>query len=294
MIAKFIGAGKTLVTEATLVGLASGILLLCVKAASYFRSPPTPFRAGLSVPRVWVGVEVTLKAAEFARHPVSFLLVTSPKCDHSIRSVGFHQRVAVEAQRQQIPFYVIVPEPQDANAYLGSLGVSVAAAKRWPDLNPQVWGTPTIIAVDSTGAARRVWLGAVQPEDERAILNIIRTPSLLNEPGASGESPLSSVRNYSREELKEVSVRARVELIDPREREVQGARKDVIVMPLLELPTRAKFELNKAHLQVVDCSNLSESHCAQAVSHLARMGFRVATLGAGLFHRSCQATPAGT
>ena len=65
------------------------------------------------------------------------------------------------------------------------------------------------------------------------------------------------------------------------------------MMPLLEIATRARFELSKAHLQVVDCSNLEESHCAQAVSHLARMGFRVATLGAGLYHTSCQVTPAG-
>jgi hypothetical protein len=148
-------------------------------------------------------------------------------------------------------------------------------------------GTPTIIAVDSTGIAKRVWVGRLPSDVEADLLKLVPTPGALGSlgPGARGERGLP---NYaSAEDLKELGINGRVQLIDVHERGDQAPRAGVIVMPLMEVSTRSRFELDESGLQVVDCSNVSDAVCDTAVARLSGLGFQVATMGAGSFYESC-------
>jgi hypothetical protein len=282
---------KGIVKETLVSAVYASIVLGGFEAVRYFRSSPHLVEADASVPRISVGADLKLEGESFADHPVSFLLITSPSCHYCLKSESFHRRLVVEAQGHSVPLFVLVPKLHDADTYLQKLGVSTAMRKEWSHLNLQVSGTPTLIGIDANGLVKSVWLGVVAPSIETTILSDIRNRSLRTSLVPGTDSVFNTTPNYSASEVKALILKHAVQLIDPRERGLSKARKDVVTMPLLELPTRAEIELDKTHLQVVDCSNINEQNCGHAVSQLASMGFRVATLGAGSYRDSCQVTP---
>jgi hypothetical protein len=290
--AKLAGVARALVREIAVIALASSIVLMGINGVRYLRSHSAAVaRKDASVQYLSVGSNVKLTGVQFAGHPVSFLLVLSPRCRYCVESKVFHRTLWSNAHHQRVPLYIVVPQAEDAREYIESLGASVTESKRWSDLSAQVSGTPTIIAVDSAGKVARMWLGAVGPETETEILNIVRTLSVFPVTGDGGHGSASAVRNYSLAELEQLAGSDKVQVIDPRERgDVQGVRSGTIVIPLLELATRAEFELSNTDLQAVDCSHIDQLGCDHAVTHLLRRGFRVATIGAGSYNASCRAT----
>ncbi len=139
------------------------------------------------------------------------------------------------------------------------------------------------MAVDSQGKVERLWVGRLPEETGDDIAKLVLDVQQASAKGGSQASSnylsLQALRRYARGGLTQV--------IDVRDRANEGAPADVVVMPLMELSTRAPFELNRKALQVVDCSNIPDTMCTSAVGRLSNLGFQVATLGAGSLYENC-------
>jgi hypothetical protein len=273
----------TLAKEVAIVCLSAGIVIVAMRMAnspgsSLFNSRPR--QQVMQGSLVSIGSMVTLRTVDFTTHPWSFVLVSSPYCHYCVSSESFHAKIIAASKRENIPFHVVVPDRREAAPYLASVGVSESDASEWKDLDVSVEGTPTLFAVNSKGAVRRIWTGRVPSDKEGELLKLVHAPSLLDSEPAGVRQDQLDVGNARRN--------GRVQVIEPRERDRQTPREGVIVMPVLEIATRAPFELDKTKLQVVDCSNVSPPECQGAVARLRRLGFRVATEGDGSSYSSCE------
>lgn len=242
----------------------------------------------VSGPSIAIGSELAVPGVEFKGHLMSLVLVTSPQCTYCIASEPFHARLRAEAQRNKIPVYVTVPNTRQAGDYLKKAGLAGLVTSEWRDMSAQAEGTPTIVAVDSSATVRRLWLGRLPSNEETSLLALVNAPNGLY--STDREIHGRIVNYYSRTAIEQSL--ASLDLIDVRERDRPaigvGAKTDVTKMPLLELATRAPLELNHAHAQVIDCSVIPLTECSRAIEGLQRIGFRVATLGAGAFYSNCQ------
>jgi hypothetical protein len=279
--------GKAVGKEVFLICTTAAILIFSVKEVNQFRSagPAVPNHAQtMSGPLVSVGSHIGLQSVDFAGHPESLILVCSPTCPYCLQSKPFHQKLFAEARRSNVPFYLVVPEQHNARVYANSVGVPESGLREWKSLGVRVAGTPSLIAVDSSGTTRRVWVGHLPSEAEVAVIKIIQTPALLASSEASSQS---GTHSYSLAELRKRGVSGKVRMIDVHERGDYSPHGDVINIPLFELPIRAEFDLDKRDLQVIDCTNLGDAECGDAVQLLSKSGFLVETQGAGSIYQSC-------
>ena len=189
----------TFVREVAIVGAAASFVVLCTRVIGYIHfstgAPPEP-HFQMRGPQVTVGSQIKLEWANFERHPLSLLLVSSPDCHYCLASKSFHAKLNIEAQRHGVPFYVVVPERTSAKIYLKSVGISESATKDWKDLSFRTGGTPTLIGVDSTATVGHIWVGRLSSERETEVLNAIQTSSLLPLSG-SIRPPESQHATYS-------------------------------------------------------------------------------------------------
>jgi hypothetical protein len=287
--------GKFLAREVVIVGVAACAIVLCYRAATglFQLAPATPpvVHKQMVGPLVAVGTAVKLSSTDFGHHSVSLVMVSSPSCPYCLQSEAFHRRLFAEAARVHIPFYVVVPEQREAAGYLKSAGLDAATVREWKDLGGRVPGTPTIISVDSSGVARRLWVGRLPAEVEADLLESLSKPPNLNSLGSSSGGSRRSPNYSSADELRRRALFAKMQIIDIHERGEEARHSDTITVPLIEISTRARFELDRASLQVVDCSNLSDVKCGSAVGILSNLGFQVATIGAGSLYESCDVAP---
>jgi hypothetical protein len=135
--------------EFTIIVLASVAVIGLFKASGYFTSEAVNTSSTMTngAPLA-VDAQLSIKSVDFARHPLSLILVTSPTCPYCLASKDFHRTVESESNSNDVPFYVAVPSKKNASGYLHELGFDSNRVKEWGDLNLAVSGTPTLIAVN--------------------------------------------------------------------------------------------------------------------------------------------------
>jgi hypothetical protein len=287
MGARWIQLGKQAALEIVVVAIASATLLAALILYKYLH--PSRTALGNRGTFVIVGSQLSHNIAEFGTHPITLILFTSPKCPYCLASKPFHRQLAAECQEHEVPLYVAVPSRQEASGYLHDVGYQPSAIRQWQDIIVRPEATPTIIAVDSRGIVKRMWVGSLLPAGESEVLNAVRSRSIPE----SDSNAFEGITNYNTEDLDNFRAAGHISIVDPRERDGRPMRKGAIVMPLIELPFRAPIELRKDDLQLVDCARVVRSVCQYSVERLVQAGFRVATLDAGSYVRSCEATLAG-
>lgn len=241
-----------------------------------------------------IGHPFNLDGVKFAGHPITLVMITSPKCVYCRRSIPFHQALLASADAKSIPAYVLVPNVHEAQEYLRSSGLSKAHVVDWAAVHTRFTGTPTLIMIDSVGVIQRVWIGMVGSSERRQEIQDI----LL------GKRPLQNVAsrldsgepNLTIDSLVSISRSQSVRVIDVRTRALYADSHvaDAVNIPFDELTQRVPFELNKSYLNVVDCSALSTTRCSSTVKLLERRGFaEVAALNWGVgFQDACRVSPA--
>ncbi|HZS54229.1 MAG TPA: hypothetical protein VFA65_07480 [Bryobacteraceae bacterium] len=245
-----------------------------------------PSNATPSLARQVIGVGRSIKVAaiDFRKYPFSLILFAQPRCGYCIRSEPFHRTVSVEAAKNKVAFIVAVPSRKKAQQYLNDINMSSYITAEWKDLSLSVDGTPTIIAVDSNGVVRRIWIGQLSPTKEKEIINLIVKHDALD--AAVKEKSRGGIDNYP---ILAAYGEER-QIIDVSERAKTEPRQGVINIPLYELPIRASYELDHRRLQVVDCANVSLKACSASTDILAKAGYRTAAVGAGEYYQSCGMT----
>jgi hypothetical protein len=216
---------------------------------------------------------------------VSLLVVAAPGCPFCRQSETFHRRLLAATARKHVPFYLVVPDQHEAAEYIRDAGLSSARVREWRDLAGRVAGTPTVMALDSSGTARRVWTGRLPAEVEADVLEVAGNPSSLD---------LLSSKGRGTSDQGKQSSDGRVQVIEVRERGDPLKRPGNIIIPFIELSTRAPFELDRTSLQVIDCSDIPERECDAAVGLLTNLGFRTTAVGVGSLYQSCEASAVTT
>lgn len=282
---------KSFLREALLICVTAALAIAAIQAYAWFTKKQTAVDSGtpveiMSGPLASVGSVVPLSGVQFSDSPVSWVLISSPTCRYCDASIPFHAKLRKAAEEHHAAFLVVVPDSNAASSYLARLGVKRRSSREWHDLGVRVPGTPTLIAVDATGVARRMWVGRVSPSTEDEVLNIITTADLTAGSGAG----LRHGRDYRQEDIDRLRANNRTQLLIPRERAEQPPVEGAIIIPLMELEVRAPFELSKDLVQLVDCSNVSSQVCENAVGKLSHLGFQVASMGDGALVQSCAVT----
>jgi thioredoxin-related protein len=285
--ARWIQKGKEVLSEIVVVGVAACFVILLLRAIERYQSPKVS--SAPKLPSLSVGAQLKVASVDLSQSPLTVVLVSSPTCMYCLASKPFHAKLVAETERNHVPFYVAIPSRKDSQEYLQDAGFTSTSVREWKDLNLRADATPTIVVADNSGAIKAMWVGVLAPFDESELLKAIGSHS---PPPATTSSSgiLKGSTNYSMQDLEKLGVKQKISIVDTHERGYPGTRPDAIIMPLLELRFRAPVELDRKKLQIVDCSNLAEWQCETSVEHLNRVGFRVATLNAGLYRLSCSAT----
>lgn len=292
---KMVHLGKVLMREVAVVGLAAAAIIFSLRVMNVFQLPPEApqdVHMGMRGPLVSIGSHVSLQSTDFGVRPISLVLVSSPDCHFCVQSESFHRKLLSETQKVNIPFYIVVPERKKAAAYLNAMGFASAVVREWNDLNARVPGTPTIIAVDANNTAIRLWVGRLPTEVESDLLGLVQARALSDSLGSNTRGRRKGVPNYPQAaDIRKLAPNGKIQVLDVHERGDQVAQPGMLILPFLQLSTRAQFELDRATLQVVDCTNLSEGKCGAAVGTLSSLGFQVATVGAGSVFDGCEVLP---
>jgi hypothetical protein len=238
-------------------------------------------------PLAQVGSVLSLEGVTFAKAPVSLLLVVSPTCKYCLASEHFHSKLLEIARAANTPVYVAVPARDGSSHYMHELGASDDAVKEYRQLSLSIPGTPTVLGIDNAGRVRAEWSGLATPADEIEIVNLVRTRSFSE----GKESTKIDAPNIEPQELNNFEQKTPSDVIDIRERDKVSSTSSSINIPAEELPFRASHELDKAQLQIIDCTNIVWSACNAAVRTLKELRFDTATLGAGTYHARCKLTP---
>lgn len=243
-------------------------------AAALPEQPPNDLSFSADMPLV-------IDGADIRSHSLTLLLVTSPTCGYCQASKPFHAAILKASAQHATPFYVAVPELKAAGTYLESSGLNRAVVKEWKQIRAHVNGTPTIIAADSAGVIRRVWLGQLSKAREDEVFAVIADPERLSQIRPAhldtGES------NITTAELQRMRVQDKASVVDVRPRALfeMGHVPGAVNIPMEELVVRAPWELDRGRVQVVDCSYFTKGRCDLAVNRLVDAGYRVAALNAG-------------
>lgn len=246
-------------------------------------------RSVKELPVATIGSPLKIAGVQSEGAPLSIVLVTSPDCVHCRASESFHRSICQTAREHSIPMYVAVPHPATATSYLDSAGLTDCEIRRWEELPFRVPGTPTLILSDGRGVVRRMWVGrATSMEAEKEVLDFIRDPS----GGFTNEDEPSQLGGISVGQLDVLRQKKLAVLLDIRERKEfsQWHTSGAINIPLSELPARARFELDRNLLQVIDCTNLTRAQCAAAVGGVMNEGFASSFVGGWAIWQSCEAT----
>ncbi|HEY2435161.1 MAG TPA: hypothetical protein VGI12_21000 [Vicinamibacterales bacterium] len=105
-------------------------------------------------------------------------VLVSPQCRSCTESLPFYKRLADTASRAGTEVLFVGLEPEaDLRVYLESGGVSrarIVSLARPPDLP----GTPSIVALDTSARVMRTWAGRLAPRQEDEVLAIAATSSV--------------------------------------------------------------------------------------------------------------------
>jgi rhodanese-related sulfurtransferase len=261
-----------LLREVLIVGVAAAVVALILtklRPSNKVESGPPDSR-----PLVAVGAPAPLANSAFQAHETNLVLVTSPTCHFCQASEPFHRRLAELAAKKSAPLYVVVPNVGAARDYLKAAHLTRAAAYRNSEMGVRVLGTPTLILVDATGTARRVWSGKIPAKMEDAVLRTI-------EERMDGNAKASA----ERESMEPGAI-----ILDPRERG-DYARLHVaraVNIPFAELGLRMRYELSNSTPTLIDCSNISSTMCDQTVALLEDAGFKARAMDQGASFESCR------
>lgn len=102
----------------------------------------------------------------------TLILAISTNCKFCTASAPFYQKLI--ERRKDTRLVAIFPQSiQEGQDYLKGLGVSVDEVRHTDFTAIGVQGTPTLLLVDSSGAVKNSWLGALSPPQETDVLNAI-------------------------------------------------------------------------------------------------------------------------
>ncbi len=156
-------------------------LLSAVLIKVYFFLPPAsphnspnPQLAARQQPTTEVKIGDSLKGvlpdADWRKDGRTLILAISTQCHFCKDSSPFYRTLAEQAGNK-VKIIAVLPQPAGvAEKYLRGEGVRVDHVEQLTLGRIGVIGTPTLILADATGVVRNVWMGELQPAQQRQVL----------------------------------------------------------------------------------------------------------------------------
>jgi hypothetical protein len=101
----------------------------------------------------------------------TLVLALSTQCRFCTESVPFYRRLLARARELNINVIVLMPQPEtDARTYLKEHALDVSRLHRL-DTSTNISGVPTVIALNSSGVIKHIWVGKLGTTQEDAVLS---------------------------------------------------------------------------------------------------------------------------
>jgi hypothetical protein len=144
--------------------------VLITERTNWFRrSPPPPIRVGerLDLPgQKWNSARMTLVLAINSRCHF---------CEESLPSYRKLSSLRHSAEGKRYQLVAVSQEPRDSlSGFLQRSGVDVDEILSVPLSTLRIRGTPTVVVADSSGVARYVFVGKLNPDKEAALMQAVR------------------------------------------------------------------------------------------------------------------------
>jgi hypothetical protein len=129
------------------------------------------------------GFTVSVPGIDWRRNGQSLVLAFSPSCHFCTESAPFYQRLVKETTTDPtIRLVGVFPESaDDGEAYLRNLGVSFPTVIKGSFDKLGVSGTPTLLLVNQDGVVSHVWIGKLNPDKEREVLQQIKPGTMTSQ-----------------------------------------------------------------------------------------------------------------
>ena len=121
-----------------------------------------------------MGATVSLLGADWRKSEASMVLALSTGCHFCSESAEFYKRLVPYATSHGVQVFAALPQtPDESRAYLEHLGVADLTVTQAPLDSLDVSATPTILLVDRQGKIRKAWVGKLDSDGQREVLESV-------------------------------------------------------------------------------------------------------------------------
>lgn len=125
-------------------------------------------------PLVGLSIKDSLPGIDWARNKRTLVLALSTQCHFCTESAPFFRRIQKEASND-VKLVAVLPQAvAESQKYLDGEGVRVDDIKQAQLGAIGVRATPTLLLVDGTGKVENTWHGKLGPDQEAAVLAILK------------------------------------------------------------------------------------------------------------------------
>ena len=160
-------------TVANISTIVVSVLLSVVLIKVFLLPQPRP-PVGVAAVLVGLNMKQSLPGVDWAQNKRTLVLVLSTQCHYCTDSAPFFQRIQKGAAKNLKMVAVLPQAVDDSRKYLEGEGVHVDDIKQTQLSTIGVTGTPTLLLVDGSGKVADAWQGKLQPEQEAAVLAVLK------------------------------------------------------------------------------------------------------------------------
>ncbi len=158
------------------IELAANIMIIIVAALLIFFLVQKYFLTDSSIPNrnmPIIGNKLSLPSEiDITKSDKNVMLVLSKGCHFCSESADFYKRLIENAKGKNIHIIAVLPQKkEEAEEYLGSLGISGIEVRQSQLDSINVSGTPTIIILNNKSEISDVWVGKLSSEKETEVFN---------------------------------------------------------------------------------------------------------------------------
>lgn len=157
--------------------------LVSREAAADFRTRKNAARGGPKLNDV-----VNLPGKDWTTSPATLVLAISRYCRFCTDSAPFYKTLFAAARSVGVPVTVITQddEIEKTEEHLANLDLHISDLRKVSLRSLGITGTPTLFTVDGSGRTTRVFVGTLQPKEERDMIAFVQQSRM-------GQGPYSTL-----------------------------------------------------------------------------------------------------
>ncbi len=151
------------------------LLFGAVLVNRYFLPSATLKSSVAETENIKVGTKLPLADVDWSKSEKNLVLILSTSCHFCSESAPFYQKLAQQkAKHSDVKLIAVFPQTvEEAQRYLSEHNLSVDEVRQSSLNTINVRGTPTLIAVNKSGAVVQSWVGKLPPEKESEVASLL-------------------------------------------------------------------------------------------------------------------------